>query len=319
MSSAAPDGAEPAAPAAEDVVGGGGPALTEAPGTPETPQGDAPAAADPDPEPEADGRPGRGGNGLRWWREVVYILAFYGVYTAVRNTQGSAAVSADHAMGNALDIIRLERIMGLYHEEAIQEVFLDNRLFIGFWNLFYGSFHFVVTAAALILLFRRFPDRYPRWRNTLAITTALALIGFATYPLMPPRLLPESYGFVDTLKSYGALWSFDSGTMQKISNQYAAMPSLHFAWAVWSALVLVPVLRSRWARGLAAAYPVMTLFAIVVTANHFILDAAGGALVLGAGALLGFPLAARLERRSRGRARTGGEVSPAPAATPAAA
>ncbi|MFP5319794.1 MAG: phosphatase PAP2 family protein [Acidimicrobiia bacterium] len=251
--------------------------------------------------------PGR----LRWWRELVYILAFYFVYSAVRNTQGSAAVSAAHAMGNALEIIRWEEMLGIYWEQSIQQAFLGNRLFIGFWNVFYGSFHFVVTAGALIMLFRRFPDRYRRWRNTLALTTALALIGFAAYPLMPPRLLPGSYGYVDTLRTYGTLWSFDSGAMQKISNQYAAMPSLHFAWSTWSALVLVPAVRARWAKALAATYPFMTLFAIVVTANHFILDAAGGALVLAVGAMVGFPLAARMERNNPAATRP---ATPLPAA-----
>ena len=246
--------------------------------------------------------PDRARRGLRWWREVLYALSFYLIYSAIRNTQGSAAVSAAHALSNALEIIRLERMLALYHERAIQQFFLDNRPFIEFWNLFYGTFHFVVTIFALVLLFRKFPQRYRRWRNALAVTTALALIGFATYPLMPPRLLPASYGYVDTLKTYGSLWSFDSGAMNKISNQYAAMPSLHFAWALWCTLVLVPALRRRWTKALAIAYPVLTLFAIVVTANHFVLDAVGGALVLGVGTAGGFALARRTERvRSRRR------------------
>ena len=228
---------------------------------------------------------------------MLYIAAFYGVYSYIRNTQGSASVSADHAFANAREIIRLERAMGLYFEEGVQEAFLDDRWFIQFWNLFYGTFHFVVTIAALVLLFRRFPARYPRWRNTLAATTGLALIGFATYPLMPPRLLPTSYGFVDTLRFYGGLWSFESGPVAQVSNQYAAMPSLHFAWSTWSALVLFPMLRHVWSRALISLYPAATLFAIVVTANHFWLDAAGGALVLGVGTATGFALAAAIARR----------------------
>jgi hypothetical protein len=228
---------------------------------------------------------------------VLYIAAFYGVYSFIRNTQGSASVSADHAFSNAREIIRLERAMGLYFEEGVQEAFLDDRWFIQFWNLFYGTFHFVVTIAALVLLFQRFPARYPRWRNTLAFTTGLALIGFATYPLMPPRLLPTSYGFVDTLRFYGGLWSFDSGPVAQVSNQYAAMPSLHFAWSTWSALVLFPMLRHVWSRVLIVLYPAATLFAIVVTANHYWLDAAGGALVLGVGTAAGFALAAATARR----------------------
>ena len=224
---------------------------------------------------------------LRWWREVAYVVAFYLVYSFVRNQFGSAAVSAETAFSNALAVIDIEEAMGLYVEEEIQDAFLGSRWFIQAWNLFYGTFHFVVTAFAIVYLFRRMPERYVRWRTTLACTTALALIGFATFPLMPPRLLPPSYGYVDTLATYGGLWSFDSGAMKAVSNQYAAMPSLHFGWSTWCALVLAPAARRTWLRALVVAYPVATLFAIVVTANHFWLDAAGGAVVLGLGYLLG--------------------------------
>jgi membrane-associated phospholipid phosphatase len=113
---------------------------------------------------------------------------------------------------------------------------------------------------------------------------------------MPPRLLP-AYGFVDTLKELGGLWSFDSGAVAKVSNQYAAMPSLHFAWSSWCAFVLYPALRRPWAKALMAAYPFVTLFAIVVTANHYWLDAAGGAVTLAAGFVLGRALTRFLERR----------------------
>lgn len=233
---------------------------------------------------------------------MLYIAAFYAVYSIIRNTQGSATVSAAHAFNNARHVIRWERAIGVFHEESVQEAFLGRRPFIQFWNLFYGTFHFVVTIVALVLLFRRFPARYPRWRNTLAATTGLALVGFATYPLMPPRLLPSAYGFVDTLKVYGGLWSFDSGPVAQVSNQYAAMPSLHFAWSTWSALVLYPMMRRSWSRAAVALYPAATLFAIVVTANHYVLDAAGGALVLGAGAAAGFALASATGRHPQPRA-----------------
>ncbi|MEA2973283.1 MAG: hypothetical protein QOG82_1741 [Actinomycetota bacterium] len=268
------------------------------------------ASVDPDPhDPAPEDRPPENSapegvtarRGLRWWKEVGLVLAFYAVYSVVRNTQGSAVVSEAKALHHALRVIRWEKALGLYHEEAIQQHFLAWNGFMEFWNLFYGTFHFFVTIFALVFLFRRFPARYRRWRNTLAATTALALIGFATYPLMPPRLLPASYGFVDTLRVYGSLWSFDSGAMSKLSNQYAAMPSLHFAWATWCTLVLVPALKSWWAKALALIYPAFTLFAIVVTANHYWLDAAGGLLVLGVGAAIGFAVATRLERRAEGR------------------
>lgn len=224
------------------------------------------------------------------------MVAFYVVYSVIRNTQGSAAVSEAHALGNALRVVRLEEALGLYRERALQGAFLGWRTFIEFWNLFYGTFHFVVTVLALVLLFWRFPDRYRRLRNVLAATTALALVGFVAYPLMPPRLLPSPYGFVDTLRTFGSPWSFESGPVAKVSNQFAAMPSLHIAWATWSAWALVPALRHTFAKVLAAVYPVLTLFAIVVTANHFVLDAAGGALILAAGCWGGFWLAARTDR-----------------------
>jgi hypothetical protein len=215
---------------------------------------------------------------------VLYVLAFYGVYTLIRN-RGIAGDAPDLAFRHAKQVIHLERVLGSFHEATIQGWFLAQHWFISFWNVFYGTAHFAVTIFALVWLFRRDPQRYPLWRNTLMCATALALFGYAFYPLMPPRLLPASYGFVDTLKEIGGLWSFDSGTMQKLSNQYAAMPSLHFCWSTWCALVLYPMVDRRWLKVLVALYPAMTLFAIVVTANHYWLDAAGGAVILGCGYL----------------------------------
>lgn len=227
------------------------------------------------------------GRPLRWWREVAFVVTFYGIYSVVRNQFGSASVSVAEAFRNARAVIRVERAVGLYHEETIQEWFLDDRWFIQFWNLFYGTFHFAVTAFCIVWCYRRFPHRYVRWRTTLAATTGLALFGFALFPLLPPRLLPHSYGFVDTLRTYGGLWSFDSGAMSKVSNQYAAMPSLHFAWSTWCAMVLVPGVRRTWLRVLAVSYPLLTLFAIIVTGNHYWLDALGGAVILSLGLGIG--------------------------------
>src|SRR5438067_3510631 len=103
----------------------------------------------------------------------------------------------------------------------------------------------------------------------------VALVVFVVWPLMPPRYLPAHYGFVDTTARYGGLGPLDSGSM-KDTNPFAAMPSLHIGWSVWSAWVLVPVLSRRPARLAALGYPLVTLAAIVVTANHWILDAGGG-------------------------------------------
>lgn len=261
--------------------------------------------------------------GIRWWAEGLITLVFYVVYSAIRNQFGSALGGEilDRAFDNAIRVIDIEEAMGLYHEEWIQARFLDLDPFIVFWNVFYGTFHFGVTIFAMVFLFLRFPVRYVFMRSTLAATTLTALVGFAFFPLMPPRLLSacvpqSSYGachlehdYVDTLVDPGGLWSFETGTMESISNQYAAMPSLHIAWATWCAVGLYPVLKRRWARIAIVAYPFLTLFAIIVTANHYWIDAIGGLIALGFGLLAARPLSRLLPGRVRHREGPAGTLN----------
>jgi PAP2 superfamily len=250
---------------------------------------------------------------VHWWREIAYVVGFYLIYTFVRNQFGSASVGIEHAYTNAVRVIDLEKAMGLFHEATIQGWFLGTTWLLKAFNIFYGSFHFVVPAAVLVWLAARHPRDYPTWRNTIMIATGLALIGFSLFPLMPPRLLCDcAYGagpqaaadglptFVDTLAVHGGLWSFGNSTMAAISNQYAAMPSLHFGWALWCALVLAPRVKHRWSKALAIAYPALTLLTIIITGNHYWLDAAGGALVVGVGWFLGSRLATLMVRSHRG-------------------
>lgn len=259
---------------------------------------------------------------LHWWFEVVLVLAFYGIYTLVRNTFGSNGqarhgvqvnpLAVQHAFGHAKDVIGAERALGLFVEPHIQHWYLSLPAHgvIRFWNVYYASLHFVVTVVVLIWLFRKAPARYPFFRNSLAACTGLALIGFAGYVLMPPRLLDftgpygacnpayhlhaaqcapgHSYHLIDTLVRYGGLWSFGSGAVADVSNQYAAMPSLHIGWSTWCALALYPLMKRRWAKVLVVAYPFATLFCITVTANHYWLDAVGGLVVLSAGFAVGW-------------------------------
>jgi|TARA_B110000914_G_scaffold225925_1_gene248250 hypothetical protein len=235
----------------------------------------------------------RAGTGLHWWVEILLVLTFYVIYSAVRNRFGSDSVGVSEALANAERVIDLERTLGLYLEPGLQAAFLGQRWFIQFWNLFYGTFHFGLTVFALVWVYRYHPHLYGRQRSTFLCTTGLALVGFGLFPLMPPRLLSDCgefgaclaaiHPFVDTVAITGGLWSFDSGTMQAVSNQYAAMPSLHFAWAAWCTVALWPVVTSRTGHLLIAAYAPATLFAVVVTANHFWIDALGGLAALGAG------------------------------------
>lgn len=235
------------------------------------------------------------GRTLYWWAELLAVITFYLVYSKIRNANEG---SYTEAFDNARRVIHLQRSLGLFVEEHLQHLALHFKPLVIACNYFYGSLHFVVTIGAALFLYHRYSDDYPRFRNTLGVTTAIALIGFVTFPLMPPRLLPvHSYGFVDTLARYPTFWSFNSGAMSKISNQYAAMPSVHVAWSTWCALVLVPRLRANWAKVLAALYPLMTVTVIVLTGNHYLLDAVGGLVVLA----IGYAIAHRFTRAGRSR------------------
>ncbi len=237
---------------------------------------------------------------LKWWREIILIAVFYAIYTFIRNQFGSGTVSPQTAFNNADLLIDFEKLFGLYQEARIQGWFIDHRTFIQFWNIFYGFCHFAVTILSFCWLYIRFPLDFIKYRTIGFVTTALGLIGFAAFPVMPPRLLEDAgeFGglelgggetgavFVDTLKEYGGLWSFDSGAVAEISNQYAAMPSIHIAWAIWCAWAIYAHVQNPIVKTLAVLYPVATLFAIVVTANHYWIDALGGAGALLAGYFL---------------------------------
>lgn len=233
------------------------------------------------------------------WREIAMIVGFYAVYSFVRNLHGSQ-ISVEAALRNAHDIVNLEKALGMFHELQVQEFFLQWPGVVKFLNVWYGSAHFVVTIGVLFWLYFRTSQRYRKWRNVLLFTTCFALVGYVIYPLTPPRLLDPSFGFEDTLKTIGGLWNFDDGAIAKASNQHAAMPSLHVAWALWCSLALIPILRHAWSRILMSLYPALTILTIVATANHYWLDVAGGAAVLAAG----YALAHLRERfrRQTGRA-----------------
>jgi hypothetical protein len=221
------------------------------------------------------------GTVLYWWLEITAAVILYAAYATIQTiTQSTPEI----ALANAELIIETERALGIYHELAIQEAALDWPWLIIASNYFYGALHFGVTGIVLIAMFVAWPSDYRLFRTTLAVTTALALVGYWLFPLMPPRLLDVhggSYGFVDTMLVFPTLWSWDS--VSEVSNEFAAMPSMHAGWSLWCALVLVPRLRALWARSLAVLYPLATLGVIVWTGNHFFLDAVGGAAALAVG------------------------------------
>ena len=253
---------------------------------------------DPDqPPPQVAPRPVRR---ARWWHEVLLVVVFYGLYTLVRDIRGNKPVSVAQAFHNARRLIHVERWFGLFHEADMQHFFLHYRWLIEACDDFYGTLHFIAAVTVLVVLFVWFPSHYRRWRNTLAIATGLALNGFMFFPLMPPRLLPPGYHFVDTLKVIGGLWNFSSGPVNDVSNQYAAMPSLHTTWSAWCACAVVPVIRPRWGKVLVFVYPAVTIFAILVTANHFFGDVIAGLLLLVLSYYLSRLMTGWLDRRAAG-------------------
>src|SRR5262249_51952678 len=145
------------------------------------------------------------GHVLYWGVELPCILGFYVVYSAIRTLHGGSA-APPHAFDHARQIMSLEHHLGIFHEQTIQQWALHWRPLILGANYYYGSLHFIVTIFAGVFLYRKFSDDYPRYRNMLAIATALALIGFTFFPLAPPRMFPH-LGFVDTLLKDPAFWS----------------------------------------------------------------------------------------------------------------
>lgn len=222
--------------------------------------------------------------------EMLGLGAAYVAYDWARDrVQGSGAV----ALRNARQIVRAEGALGLYREQTVQQWFHSVDWFLAFWNVYYGTVHFVGPVAALVWLYRCHPTRYVRWRNTLLVMLPLGIVCFWAYPLMPPRLMPARYGFVDTAAAYfnfgpqqrivmGAGGEPSSAAVAAFGNLFAAMPSLHVGWSTWTVLAVFPTVRRRWVRGLLVLYPLATIFAITVTANHWLLDAVGGWLVLAA-------------------------------------
>ncbi|HWJ97998.1 MAG TPA: phosphatase PAP2 family protein [Acidimicrobiales bacterium] len=271
--------------------------------------------------------------GLKWWHEVLIGGAFYLVYSQIRNLFGAGPESRTIAFGHARDVIEIERTLHLWIEPHIQRWYLGlpGHGFIKVWNVYYGTAHFVITVGVLVAAYRLAPHRYRFIRTTLAGTTALALIGFASFTLMPPRLLgvdspygacrglgPDchGYGIVDTIDRWGGLWKFGEGGMAAVSNQYAAMPSLHIGWSMWCALSMIIVIGRGRRRYWWFLYPATTFFCIIVTGNHYWLDAFFGLVALAGGTLtaLGFEkLRTRRLARQAGRSDEGAATETAPA------
>jgi hypothetical protein len=214
-----------------------------------------------------------------WWQEFAIIAFGYWLYTLGRN---AIPEQADIAYRHGRSIQHVQHLLGLDWELSINRFVARNEWLAQPMDYYYATLHFFVTVAVMIWLFSRRPHVYRGARTALVATTWLGLLGFALYPTAPPRLLPQ-FGYIDTVTKFHTWGSLADPDIAEHSNQFAAMPSLHIAWALWCGLAVYACARRRWVRVLGLAYPVGTLVVIVGTANHFFLDAVAGTLVLALG------------------------------------
>lgn len=234
------------------------------------------------PEPAArsqspSGGPDSAGDRPLWWREVAFLAVGYFLYTVTRNAAPLAMAAAQH---HAATLYAIERRLHIDMELTLNQ-WLSRHEVIGIVSsYYYATLHFAVTLGVLVWTYRTHPEGYRRARTIVILSTLAALYLFWAFPLAPPRL--TDFGFVDTITNVrlwgGATWN--SPKVASVSNEYAAMPSLHVAWSLWSAAVVVWLARSRLVRLLAPLYPLATLLVVLATGNHFVLDAVGAVGVL---------------------------------------
>ncbi|MGW2187485.1 bifunctional glycosyltransferase 87/phosphatase PAP2 family protein [Streptomyces sp. NPDC001719] len=275
----------------------------------------------PEPTPATEPQPGR----FSWvplfhfWKrplsrpnvflELMLIRVGYFGYSFIR---GSAPDERSVAEAHGRQILGAEEFLHIDVEHGFNHFVASAHWLADSMDYYYGTFHFLVPVSLLVYLYVRRPGTY-RWaRTALSIATLLALIGFWAYPLAPPRLMPGR-GFIDTANGPQDLSNPDFGALTELSNQYAAMPSLHIGWSLWCGIVIAAVAPKGWMRWLGMLYPLMTLSVIVGTANHYLLDAVGGALVVTAGFAVQYVLTGP-GRKALGKVPGARGASDAPAA-----
>jgi hypothetical protein len=218
-------------------------------------------------------------------REMALVIFAYFTYFAVRGiTVGSEA----DAVANADNVVALERSLGIFREPAMQRAILDDRWLVDIMNWMYVWGHWPLIILVAVWLYLNWPASYRLYRNAFLISGAIGLVCFALFPVAPPRL--ADVDIVDTV----TLHSNSYRVLQPpgLVNQYAAVPSLHFGWNLLIGIIFITHARSLPARALGIVIPVVMFMAIVLTANHYIIDAVAG----GAVALTGLAIAASLRR-----------------------
>jgi len=209
--------------------------------------------------------------------ELAGLAVLYGAYELVRGFGGENWAAAK---ANTAEIVALEQRLSLFVERDVQTAVHAVAGIPTLLGFLYVALHFAGTGAALVWVHRRRPEAFAHLRTTLIVGTALALVGYVLYPAAPPRL--SDLGFADTVTAHTGL-NLSSDVLGSLYNPIAAVPSLHFGYALAVGVALAHVLPRRSLRIAAALYPALMLLVIVATGNHFFFDAAAGALVIVAG------------------------------------
>ncbi|WP_239764544.1 phosphatase PAP2 family protein [Streptomyces sp. CL12-4] len=220
-------------------------------------------------EPDAPARP-------PLVRELLLVAGLFLVYKFGRQL---ATGHTAEAYRNAHHVWDWERALRLPDEGTVQSLLLHGDSLIHVANTYYATVHFPATVAFLVWLYLRRPAHYVWARRVLAAVTGAALVLHLAFPLAPPRMLGAT-GLIDTARVFGPS-VYGPPRTDQLSNQFAAMPSLHFGWALMLAVGVIVATRSR-GRWLWLLHPLVTLLVIVGTANHYWLDVIGATALLGA-------------------------------------
>ena len=217
----------------------------------------------------------------RWlpngWLDAIRQLAlFAGAYYAYRIVRGFVDGQAGLAFENARNLVDAERALGLFFEPALQAWAEGEQWILTFSSWMYVNSHFVVTTTFLIWLYIARNHAFYFVRNMFMVAMGLALVGYMAYPTAPPRFMPE-WGFSDSVASFVGEKAEQSADV--LYNPFAAVPSMHVAFALMIAIPAIVLVRHRVLKVLWAVYPLVVTFVVMVTANHFWLDAVLGALV----------------------------------------
>jgi PAP2 superfamily len=227
------------------------------------------------------------------WGDLLRQVGLFALADICYETvRGVAEGRASVAFANADTLVEAERATGTFFEPDLQGALISQQWLIEAANWMYMNTHFVITTSFLVWLYLFRNQSFYFVRNMFLVAMGLALIGYTLFPTAPPRLLPEE-GFVDTITDFSQV-GHDSALVKLFVNPYAAVPSMHIAFALMISIPGISISRHAVSKVVWALYPVLVLFVVVVTANHFWLDAAAGAAVAAVAALVAHRLLAAM-------------------------